>query len=1187
MCGIVGLMSATETPMITEDQRKALAQEVSELMNQLEQGDTKALHAQLQAVGTWLTELPSFSASYALVMQPEWVAELDRVKHALHATQTAVDRGQNQATGFQELEIWNEIGLLCRDLTWRLEEDLLGTQQELHSLFPAPWNPEQEQVLRSYWGIEFILRSLQRLEIRGRDSSGLSLMVCFSTHQDLTRFTNDILASSHADEWHKRMALKGGNTLSICGDSNQGESTTLSFLYKVASEIGSIGQNIKDLREQIHEDAILRKALSTPGARLNPISHTRWASNGIINIFNAHPQGNDTLDMIAQETRLFAVLNGDIDNFSELLAGYQKRTGRSVPGGVTTDAKIIPLLVEEKYRECGDLREAFRQSLQEFEGSFAIAIHHLDEPGRIWLGIGGSGQSLYVGVHPQTLYFASELYGVVEGTSQFVKLDGEREREPGNPSTRGQMLELKRDLIGQPQPFLAWSFDGTPLNEEHLPIKTAQITTRDINIGGYPHFFLKEISESVDSVRKTLHGRFFLHANQSPAFTFNLDETTVPAKVSQALKEGSIHKIFCIGQGTAAIAAMGVAGALRHYLPERIAISATKASELSGHMLAESMEDTLIIAVSQSGTTTDTNRTVDIVRQRGARVLAILNRRNSDLAFKADGVMFTSDGRDVEMSVASTKAFYSQVTAGTLLGLYLGHQSEYLSEAAVNDALKEMTSLPRLMSRVLAQSDRIKEIAQEHALARRYWAVVGSGDNQIAAHEIRIKLSELCYKSMSCDTIEDKKHIDLSAEPLMLVCAAGLDDANLSDTVKEVAIFKAHSSIPIVIASRGAERFKPYAAAVFEVPDTSSHLSPVLTTMVGHLFGYHAACAIDEQSHPMRRVRGELLPLLSDSEGNSTQDDGAFARHSSTLSHHILDILKQLQAPQINSSLEVDTAVGLALSSQRLLYRLLNQESILPNGHKSDSPYELAQQLLLKLTDAIRELSRPIDAIKHQAKTVTVGISRPTPTLKGAIGEIFKELQINPNTVLWRNLSYLIATEPLLNEVTGATLYHVSQLDPDGQPIADSRIFKETAIGTAASITSRTSSNSTLKGSKWLALKDNSVFIGIGRTDGRHIAIIPLRVNDPQEARILLLHLAYDEKANRQDRINLMQARGHVYDQFRAAVTELNLPWNDHLLTQVPIETLFDSTPDRFVEALAKHAGRFDSWMNLDAVPIN
>jgi glucosamine--fructose-6-phosphate aminotransferase (isomerizing) len=269
------------------------------------------------------------------------------------------------------------------------------------------------------------------------------------------------------------------------------------------------------------------------------------------------------------------------------------------------------------------------------------------------------------------------------------------------------------------------------------------------------------------------------------------------------------------------------------------------------------------------------------------------------------------------------------------------------------------------------------------------------------------------------------------------------------------------------------------------------------------------------------------------------------------------------------------------------LYRLLNQESILPNGHKSDSPYELAQQLLLKLTDAIRELSRPIDAIKHQAKTVTVGISRPTPTLKGAIGEIFKELQINPNTVLWRNLSYLIATEPLLNEVTGATLYHVSQLDPDGQPIADSRIFKETAIGTAASITSRTSSNSTLKGSKWLALKDNSVFIGIGRTDGRHIAIIPLRVNDPQEARILLLHLAYDEKANRQDRINLMQARGHVYDQFRAAVTELNLPWNDHLLTQVPIETLFDSTPDRFVEALAKHAGRFDSWMNLDAVPIN
>ena len=96
-------------------------------------------------------------------------------------------------------------------------------------------------------------------------------------------------------------------------------------------------------------------------------------------------------------------------------------------------------------------------------------------------------------------------------------------------------------------------------------------------------------------------------------------------------------------------------------------VDAVPATELSGFGLRSSMSDTLVVAISQSGTTTDTNRTVDLVRSRGAKVVAIVNRRGSDLTDKADGVLYTSDGRDVEMSVASTKAFYAQVAAGVLL----------------------------------------------------------------------------------------------------------------------------------------------------------------------------------------------------------------------------------------------------------------------------------------------------------------------------------------------------------------------------------------------------------------------------------------------------------------------------------------------------------------------------------------
>ena len=94
------------------------------------------------------------------------------------------------------------------------------------------------------------------------------------------------------------------------------------------------------------------------------------------------------------------------------------------------------------------------------------------------------------------------------------------------------------------------------------------------------------------------------------------------------------------------------------------------------------------------------------------------------------------------------------------------------------------------------------------APTKRYWAVVGNGANKVAAEEVRIKLSELCYKSIACDVIEDKKHIDLSSEPLILVCAAGLPGSTADDVAKEIAIFRAHKATPIVIADDGDDRYR-------------------------------------------------------------------------------------------------------------------------------------------------------------------------------------------------------------------------------------------------------------------------------------------------------------------------------------------------------------------------------------------
>ena len=1165
MCGIVGLLTQTTASLSREERSKATSW-LQRLNEQSAPYDPARLHSELEHLRQWIEFLPGFATALALGSDQAFHDALASLVERLGEIRQSIQEEKEKATGFQELEKWNRLGITCNDIYWRIQKDILSVQADLYKLCPAPWDESHHDQLRSIWEIEFVLRGLHKLEIRGRDSGGITIMVSFPSQPIYDGFVQHLTQSPLRSEWVRRIQDEGGHTGAICGhDVQHGAHRPLIFLYKIAAEVGNIGDNVEDLRRQIHSDPILQKALALQGVRCNALTHTRWASNGIINDYNCHPQGNDTEGMSAAETRLFAVLNGDVDNFKELLDAYTRRTQQRMPAGVTTDAKIIPLLVEERYRALGDLREAFRLCLQEFRGSFAIALHHLDHPDQIWLGIGGSGQSLYIGIHPQATFVASELYGLVEGSHRFVKLDGEREREAGNAASRGQMIELDRALIGSPRPFLAWGFDGHPLTERELPIQSAQITTRDIDIAGYPHFFLKEITESVSSVKKTLHGRFFLKDDPKEPFAFNFDESAVPESIVRDLKERKLRHIFCIGQGTAAIAAMGIAEILRQSLPPNINIRATKASELSGHMMREAMEDTLAIAVSQSGTTTDTNRTVDLLRQRGGRVLAILNRRNSDLAFKAEGTLFTSDGRDVEMSVASTKAFYAQVTAGALLAFYLGHRTGHLSPPQVLQSLQELDAMPAKMQQALALSDKIKEAAHRYALQKRYWAVVGSGANQIAAQEIRIKLSELCYKSISCDTIEDKKHIDLSAEPLMLIAALGLDEANLSDSVKEVSIFKAHRSIPLVIANQGADRFQSYAAAVFELPSCPPHLSPILTTIIGHLFGYHAACAINEQSTFFRRLRSALLSALPTLE---VEPERLLApQHQSDLRIRLLDLIHKLQTPPFNSALEVETATRIAVQAQRLLYAHLDDLS--PEApEEAESPFELAQRLLQTFTQAINELSRPIDAIKHQAKTVTVGISRPSPQLDGALGQAFQEIQIDPTLVLWRNLAYLIAAEPLIAKVKGTALYRVELLDAEGFPTQDSQIFKESATGIADLLPSRTEKDHTLRGSKWLALKKNTVSIGVGRSDGRKIAIIPLRGSAPRQARVLLLHLTFNDQASLEERLHLLRARGPIYDQLRAAVTEIGKAWSDDLLTQIPVEYLFDDTPDRFLAAL-------------------
>ena len=395
------------------------------------------------------------------------------------------------------------------------------------------------------------------------------------------------------------------------------------------------------------------------------------------------------------------------------------------------------------------------------------------------------------------------------------------------------------------------------------------------------------------------------------------------------------------------------------------------ATELVGFGMRLDMSDTLVMAVSQSGTTTDTNRTVDLVRGRGAAVLGIVNRRNSDLTDKADGVMYTSDGRDVEMSVASTKAFYAQVAAGVLLACAITEAAGRRDPPAPPRAADVVAGAARRhASTVLPRRESSPK--QRGASHRRSGTGRSSAaaPNTVAAEEVRIKLSELCYKSIACDITEDKKHIDLSCEPLILVCAAGLVGGTADDVAKEVAIYRAHKATPIVIATERRRAVRRRAAAL-SVPAVDSALAFVLSAMVGHLFGYEAALAIDASARPLREAR----EVIEHAVGRQS-DNGDEVSHTcaSGIGPHA-ERFGEGCAPGCT------TAISRRRTAVRLSALLVDLRERLPSRRtrairQGGTPSVMIDDLTASLTRAIEELTRPVDAIKHQAKTVTVGISR-------------------------------------------------------------------------------------------------------------------------------------------------------------------------------------------------------------------
>lgn len=1010
-----------------------------------------------------------------------------------------------------DLEAVNAALIRVRDAAWNIERDRLRAAAVVADLGGRDVHGAG---IDAIFSVHQALSAIDRMEVRGRDSAGLHLLISgHGLDLDSPEIAAAIDARSGATELFTDSAVKR------VGDR-------LSIVYKVAAEIGELGDNTASLRNSIRNDDLLRRALDNDTAEVVVLGHTRWASVGIISEPNAHPVNSDLADNTARPY-CTAVLNGDVDNYGDLI----RAEDLCIADDITTDTKVIPTLTAKHLSDGFGITESFRRAVSVFEGSVAIGLSSIDAPNDLLLALRGSGQSIYVGLAEDSFIVASEPYGVVEETQQYIRMDGETPANPDNPSaSRGQIMRLDGTLGGQLEGIDRVGYDGTVLPIVDGDVATAQVTTRDIDRGDYQHYLFKEISESPRSFRKTLRGK--LTEDGSGQLKVTVDESTMPAHIADKLRSGQIREIHVIGQGTAAIAGQAVAEAIKSEVDGHIHVQAIAATELSGFGLRKDMSDVLVIAISQSGTTTDTNRTVDIVKQRGASVLAIVNRRGSDLTDRAEGVLYTSDGRDVEMSVASTKAFYAQIAAGFLLAIVISDLAlpEREQPADRQEVLRSLRDLPDLMTQTIAKRDEIARAAAAHAPSRRYWACVGNGPNLIAARELRIKMSELCYKSMAADSTEDKKHIDLSSEPLIFICAAGLVGSTADDVGKEVEIFRAHKSAPIVVANEGETRFSA-ALEVISVPVTHPRLAFVLSTVVGHLFGYGSALAIDAQARPLREARAAIEGLIEETRGALSGEE-FLERLEPSLAPAASLFMDGLRIGSYNGHLEASTAVQLS-SRFRYALRTIPLDAYQSEFGKVGTPAVVVEDLNTSLGLAIDELTRPVDAIKHQAKTVTVGISRTDETLlEVPLVSSVLEAGAPRDGLSYGTIRTLANLDPAVENVIGWTRYAIDDVGSDTGTI--------TVIdrgGVSATIPSRTDKSPALRGTKKRVAEEREVLVAKGRSDGRSIMMVP-EVKDGMTIGMTLLHIDLHDYLEPEVMRGVLQGYRNRYSALHGAVTE-------------------------------------------------
>lgn len=527
------------------------------------------------------------------------------------------------------------------------------------------------------------------------------------------------------------------------------------------------------------------------------IAHTRWATHGEPSALNAHPH-------TSQSGNLALVHNGIIENYASLktLLTNEGFTFKS-----STDTEVLVQLIEymqNKYEK--SLENATIMALRMVVGAYAIAVVDKRFPDKIVVARKSSPLVIGIGEDQKEFFLASDALPIIEYTKQMVYLE---DNQVALLKT-GKAIEIN-------------NLDYEDITPE---IKEVNISLETLEKGGYDHYMLKEIYDQPKCISDCMRGRLLLK-----------EKRIVLSAINQ-------HRDQLLNAQRFIIVACGTswhAGLIGKQLIEtwaNIPVEVEYASEFR-YRNPVIQEGDVVIAISQSGETADTLAAFQLAKQNKALCFGIVNVVGSSIARESDTGIYIHVGP--EIGVASTKAFTGQVTVLSLFALALGHERGTISKEEYEKTIAELGSIPEKIKQILADDDKIKDIAMSLTYADNA-LYMGRGFNYPVALEGALKLKEISYIHAEGYPAAEMKHgpIALIDEnmPVVFVATHHQLYKKILSNIQEV---KARNGRIIAVVTEGDEAVKEIAEATIAIPPTLATLAPLLSSIPLQLIAYHVA----------------------------------------------------------------------------------------------------------------------------------------------------------------------------------------------------------------------------------------------------------------------------------------------------------------------------------------------------------